>query len=258
MNDLQRTKEWHLARQGKVTASECYLLLKNHKEDMTEEELAAFKLENPKSRAKTKEVPFSDMTFTYLDKKIAEYYMTENAYLEYIELSEPHSKALDWGTTFEEDARKRYCMETGAEIEDAPFIPFVGCENFAGGSPDGINTEDNSIIEIKCPFNPAIHLRHFLYTSAEDLLADNEQYYAQCQMNMLCQEKASGKPCPHAVFISYDPRVSVDIQIRYITIPKDEAYQQNLIDRIHIAVEYYRERMIAMQKNKALQEGSEE
>lgn len=254
MNDLQRTNDWYLARRGKITASECYLLLKNHKEQMTEAELAEFKAANPKSRVTTKEVPFSDMTFTYLDKKIAEYYMTDNSFLEYTDLSQPHSKALDWGTTFESDARNRYCLEYGVEITDAPFIPLKGYENFAGGSPDGIDTDDNSIIEIKCPFNPAVHLQHFLYISGYDLLQDNEQYYAQCQMNMLVQELNSGRECPHCVFISYDPRVSQDIQLRAIMIAKDTDYQQQLLDRITLAVDYYRTKMQLVNRIKELQQ----
>ena len=48
MNDLQRTSDWYLSRKGKLTASEIYILLANHKEDMTEAELEQFKKDNPK------------------------------------------------------------------------------------------------------------------------------------------------------------------------------------------------------------------
>lgn len=252
MNELQRTKEWHLARQGKITASECYLLLKNHKEQMSDEEIALWKANNPKSKATTKEMPFSEATFTWLDKKIAEYYMTRDSYLEYIDLSQPHSKALDWGETFEDDARERYCLDYGKEIADAPFIPMnMGdYHKFAGGSPDGIDASDNSIIEIKCPFNPAVHLRHFLLEKPEDLKEYNEQYYAQCQYNMLMVELDTGKDCPRCTFISYDPRVSVDVQIKTLVIPKDDGYQADLIIRTRCAIEYYKQRMEAIQRNK--------
>ncbi len=43
MNNLQRCDEWYMLRKGKVTASEIYVILGNHKEDMTEEELALAK-----------------------------------------------------------------------------------------------------------------------------------------------------------------------------------------------------------------------
>jgi hypothetical protein len=53
---------------------------------MTDEELKAWKEANPKSRVTTKEVPFSTGTYSYIDEKIAEMYMPDNAYLEYIDM----------------------------------------------------------------------------------------------------------------------------------------------------------------------------
>ena len=91
---IQRTDEWFLARKGMMTASEIYLLLNNHKEQMTEEELAAYKEANPKSRVTTKEVPFSDGTFTWLNHKVAERFMPDNAFLEYIELNNVSNRAM--------------------------------------------------------------------------------------------------------------------------------------------------------------------
>ena len=108
MNDLQRTDDWYLTRKGKLTASEIYILLANHKEDMTEAELEQFKKDNPKSRVRTKEVPFSQGTFSYLDGKIAEQFMPNDAFLEYMEDCSPRSRAMDWGTLMEDSARVRY------------------------------------------------------------------------------------------------------------------------------------------------------
>lgn len=242
MNDLQRTDSWYLSRKGKMTASEIYILLANHREDMTEDELEQFKKDNPKSRVRTKDVPFSQGTFSYLDGKIAEQFMPNDAFLEYMEDCAPHSRAMDWGTLMEDSARSRYQNDTGNEVLDAPFVPLKGFEKFAGGSPDGI-IRSGGIIEIKCPFSPAIHLKHFLYETADDLKEDNLQYYCQIQYNMICVEREFGTNVPFGDFISYDPRISKSKQLKVLHIPKDEEIQKQLIERTELAVEYFKEKI---------------
>lgn len=251
MNDLQRTSDWFLSRKGKLTASEIYILLANHKEDMTEKELEQFKKDNPKSRVRTKEVPFSQGTFSYLDGKVAELFMPDNAFLEYMEDCSSRSRAMDWGTLMEDSARTRYQDETGNEVLDAPFIPFKGLEKFAGGSPDGI-IRTGGVIEIKCPFSPAVHLNHFLYEKAEDLKVDNLQYYCQLQYNMLCVEHETGTEVSFGDFISYDPRTSRNKQLKVLRIPKDEEIQHQLLERTQLAVEYFKEKINQISNAKAI------
>lgn len=248
-NDLQRNREWYLARKGKITASECYVLLNNSKVAMTEDELAEWKKANPKSRVTTKEVPFSSGTYTYLDEKIAEMYMPDNSFIEYMEECKFETKAMQWGTFWEDEARKKYSEATGFEILDAPFIALKEFENFAGGSPDGIirlleeNSGTNGIIEIKCPFNPAVHMRHFLFEKPEDLKEDNLQYYVQCQYNMVCVEREFGYKVDFCDFISYDPRTSKSKQLKVLRIPADTEIQKLLVERTGIAVSYLREQI---------------
>ncbi len=251
MNDLQRTSDWYLSRKGKLTASEIYILLANHKEDMTEAELEQFKKDNPKSRVRTKEVPFSQGTFSYLDGKIAEQFMPNDAFLEYMEDSVPRSRAMDWGTLMEDSARTRYQEETENEVLDAPFVPLKEFEKFAGGSPDGI-IRSGGIIEIKCPFSPAVHLTHFLYEKAEDLKEDNLQYYCQIQYNMICVERETGIGVSFGDFISYDPRTSRSRQLKVLRIPKDEEIQHQLLERTQLAVEYFKEKINQISNAKAI------
>lgn len=248
MNDLQRTSDWYLSRKGKLTASEIYILLANHKEDMTEAELEQFKKDNPKSRVRTKEVPFSQGTFSYLDGKIAEQFMPDDAFLEYAEDCAPRSRAMDWGTLMEDSARVRYQNETENEVLDAPFIPLKGFDKFAGGSPDGI-IRSGGIIEIKCPFNPAVHLTHFLYEKAEDLKADNLQYYCQIQYNMICVERETGNEILFGDFVSYDPRISRSKQLKILRISKDVEVQNQLLERTKLAVEYFKEKINQINKS---------
>ncbi len=251
-NDLQRTRDWYLARKGKITASECYVLLNNSKGAMTEEELKVWKEQNPKSRITTKEVPFSSGTYTYLDEKIAEMYMPENSFIEYMEECKFETKAMQWGTFWEEGARNRYQEALGYEVLDAPFIQLKGYENFAGGSPDGIIRNANGIIEIKCPYNPAVHMRHFLFTKPEDLKEDNLQYYVQTQYNMVCVSQEFGKRIDFCDFISYDPRTSKSKQLKVLRIPADEEMQSLLLDRTDLAVNYLREKIDSINNMQAI------
>lgn len=233
----QRSNAWFLNRRGKITASECYLLLANHKEPMSDEELAAYKAANPKSRLTTKEVPFSEGTYTYLNKKVAEYYMTDNSFLEYVEMSQTHNRATDWGTLWESDARKRYAEVTGYEVMEVGFIPMKGYERFFGGSPDGYVRYEDVIIEIKSPFNPEVHQDYLLFETPADLFDVKPQYYVQMQANMLVTDTSFGD------FISFDPRTSRSRQLKVLRVPKDDEICNLLMERVGLAVQYYRERM---------------
>ena len=208
MNLLQRTEEWHLKRKGMITASQVAVLMGNHREPLTERELESLRRENPKSRATMKEVPFSQGSYTYLDGKVAEMYMPDGTYLEYVDMFGADSRSTRWGTDWEDEARKAYEKATGYRVEDAPFIPLKGFENFAGGSPDGIVRERCGIVEFKCPSNPVTHMRHYLYESGEDLKEKEPEYYAQCQFNMLVVGRAYGWRVRFCDFVSYDPRTS--------------------------------------------------
>jgi len=233
----QRTDEWLLARKGKVTASECYLLLNNHKEPMTEEELAEFKKANPRSRTTTKEVPFSDGTFTYLNKKIAEYYMSDSAFLEDAEQRQVNNRAMQFGTLWEDTARQRYAESMGYEVYEVGFIPLEGYEIYAGGSPDGMIREEDGIIEIKCPWNPEVHQDYCLFEEPEDLKEYNLQYYCQCQKNMIVTKTS------FCDFVSFDPRTVKANQLKVLRIPKDEEMCKELLYRLDLAKQYYIERM---------------
>lgn len=233
----QRSKEWFLARKGKITASECYVLLNNHKEPMTVEELAEYKAANPKSRVTTKEVPFSDGTFTYLNKKIAEYYMPDDAFIEDNELKQIGNRATQHGELWEPTARTRYAELMGYEVFEMGFIPLKGYEKFAGGSPDGAIREEKGIIEIKCPWNGEVHQDYLLFTSPMDLKEYNLQYYVQMQMNMIVTET------DFCDFISFDPRTSKNLQLKVLRIPRDEIMCKQLMNRIELAKQYYKERM---------------
>lgn len=244
----QRTPEWFLERRGKITASEAVCLTYNHKEDepLTEEEIAAFREEHPRARVpETKKVdkPFSQMTYTYLDSKIAEVYMPQSTFLEYVEQSNYETRPLRWGNEWEDTARQRYAAERNVEILESPFINMKDYEMFAGGSPDGIIRHSDGIIEIKCPFNPAIHLRHCVMKKPKDLAEENLQYYVQCQYNMIVTSLHLETPITYCDFISFDPRISRSKAMKVLRIPADEEMQELLVARTKLAIEYIRARI---------------
>lgn len=247
MNDLQRTQDWFLARKGKITASECYVLLANHKEDvpLTADEQELFRAEHPRAKmpeTKKVDMPFSDATFTYLDGKIAELYMPDGSFTEYVETARYETRAMQHGTFWEDTARTRYAEAMGFEVLDAPFIPMKDFEKFAGGSPDGIVRNQDGIIEIKCPFNPSVHMRYLLLQTPQELMAENLQYYCQIQYNMLCVSLEYGYDVSYCDFISFDPRTSRSKQLKVLRIPQDKETQSLLRDRTQLAVQYMRQK----------------
>lgn len=233
----QRTQEWYLARKGRMTASEIYLLLGNRKVAMSEEELAAYKVANPKSRVTTKEVPFSEGTYTWLNRKVAECFMPDSSFLEYLEIKEVRNRTVEHGQFWEADARRRYAETMGYEVYEVGFIPLTGYEKFCGGSPDGIVRYEGGVIEIKCPFNPEVHQDYLLFEKPGDLKEYNLQYYAQMQLNMMATDSAFGD------FVSFDPRTSRSRQLKVLRVPRDAAMCETLSARVELAKEYYRERM---------------
>ena len=241
----QRTTEWMLARLGKITASEVSNLMKEHKEPMTEEELAAFKAANPKSRVTTKTVPFSDASYTYLNGKVMENYLplgssdvrSRNIVEEYIEQHSFSNRATEWGVMMEDSARDRYSETMGYEVLQVGFVPYEKYPNLAGASPDGMVREERGGLEIKCPFTLEKHLQHLLYEKPDDLKENEPEYYWQCYMNMLVTD------CLFWDFVSFNPYVSRSKQLKVLRIPRDENEISLLAERIYLAVEYIRLQM---------------
>lgn len=63
--------------------------------------------------------------------------------------------ATDWGHQHEPAARAEYERITGNKVRPNPFIKAPWAK-LIGGTPDGIGTKG---LEIKCPYNPAVHIR---------------------------------------------------------------------------------------------------
>lgn len=215
MNDLQRTTEWYLARKGMITASEIVNIL---------------------VKSKSKDEVFGKTAISYLNEKIAERFMDSEQFIYYNEDVKRSTPAMKWGNEYEDTAREVYEMATGNTVMDEPFQKLKGFEEFVGGSPDGRLSTMDGIIEIKCPYNPAVHLEHVSWKEPKDLLAGNPQYYAQVQANMLITGTN------YCDFISYSPLYRNRLDLSVLRVPRDEDYLKNLQERIELAVEYIKEK----------------
>jgi hypothetical protein len=90
---------------------------------------------------------------------------------------------------------------------------FFEYSKFSGGSPDGVSSD--SVIEIKCPFNSAEHLKHLLLKDREEVKDAIPEYYWQMTANALFTNKH------HAIFISYDPRFESQYQMKVLRFSID-------------------------------------
>lgn len=216
MNDFQRTSEWYLARKGMITASEIANIL---------------------VKGRGKDEVFGKTALSYLNDKIAERLMDDEMFIYYMEDVKKSTPAMRWGTEYESTAIEQYEMTLGVKIMDCPFMPLKGYEAFVGGSPDGRRSSMDRIIEVKCPFNPTVHIEHCRWNEPEDLKSGNLQYYAQVQLNML---DTGTKLCD---FISYSPLFRDGLDLHILEVPLDKEFCDNLMERVDLAVAYIKEQM---------------
>lgn len=132
---------------------------------------------------------------------------------------EVRGKAIDWGNTYEPVGVQFYERLTGLSVQEAGFVPHPE-NNRIGGSSDGFVGEDG-IIECKCPYNSAIHLKNMLTGEVPS------EYMDQVQGNLM----TTGRQwCD---FFSFDPRVISDSgKMMVVRVYRDEAYISELYERL--------------------------
>ena len=184
MEPLQRTEEWLEQRKGRITASSVGSIMG----------LA----------------PYSTRAYA-MRRMVREYH---NAPKEFI-----GNVATEYGTFHEEGAVVEFEMETGLEVEPAPFVPY---QDFFGASPDGY-VSDGRLIEVKCPYG--------LRNGGEfKSIEDQQHYYAQVQMQMLC---TGYKEC---YFFQWSPfRTMTEI------VERDEEFIEKMLNECH---DFYDEYLI--------------
>jgi putative phage-type endonuclease len=124
--------------------------------------------------------------------------------------------AMLWGTEQEAAARAAYEQITGTEVEETGFIAHDTL--YAGCSPDGLVDWDG-LIEIKCPYNSAVHIETLLGGMPTEHMPQ-----VQGQMWITGREWCD--------FVSYDPRMPAELQLHVQRIQRDPSFIADLEARI--------------------------
>lgn len=123
------------------------------------------------------------------------------------------STAMQWGTDNETMARMEYEGRTGALVEQVGFVKHSTLPS-VGGSPDGL-IGDDGVLEIKCPYNSANHLKTILGGMPIE-------HQAQVQGNMWINGRQ------WADFVSYDPRMPAPYDIYIERIERNDEFISKL------------------------------
>jgi len=198
----QRSKEWHEARSGMFTASECFKLMgKKFGPLLTD---------------------FTEIAQTYILEKVSDNF-TNNKH-------EVNSKEMAWGIEHEPIAKGQYELTFACEILDEGFVYWIE-NNQCGCSPDGIIKGEKRGIEIKCPYNPANHLKNLLIKSNSDFKNEFPQYYWQVQMSLMIYDFEKWD------YVSFHPFFNTKTRLNCIEILRDDKDITYLKERLNLAVE---------------------
>lgn len=114
--------------------------------------------------------------------------------------------AMQWGTEKEPEARAAYAFESGVEVTEVGFV--IHADIIASGaSPDGL-VGDDGLVEIKCPIS-ATHIATLIDRKAPAKYEDQMQWQMACTGRAWCD------------FVSYDPRLPLDMQLFFVRVPRD-------------------------------------
>jgi len=202
------SQEWHKFRSGRFTASECHKLMGEAKGLNTQ------------------------TAQTYIMDKVAET-LTDGWH------EEISSVSTRWGSDLEPEAVMYYQFAFDVTVEK----PDPQCPTWSqdvSGSPDGLVYVDKEVfgIEIKCPYNPANHVRHLLIRSVDDLKSTSKEYYWQIICYLLIFELEKYE------FVSFDPRFTGDKRMHVVEIKKSQVevdiarLKKTLLEAINIKNEY--------------------
>ena len=124
--------------------------------------------------------------------------------------------AMNWGTEQESAARLAYERHEDIEVQEVGFIAHDTLD--AGCSPDGLVYWDG-LLEIKCPWNTGVHIDTLLNGMPE-------HHTAQVQGQMWITGR------DWCDFVSFDPRMPVELQLHVQRIERDEAFIADLERRV--------------------------
>lgn len=119
----------------------------------------------------------------------------------------PISHEMQWGIDNEELAKMTYELTMFCTVADAGFIPHPSIA-MSGASPDGL-VGDDGLIEIKCP-KSTTHLNTLLMSEVPSEYLPQMMWQLACTGRQWCD------------FVSFDPRLLKELQIKIIRVMRDE------------------------------------
>lgn len=120
--------------------------------------------------------------------------------------------AMQYGTETEPLARIAYEFRTDNKVSEVGFIQHK--ELLAGCSPDGLIGTDGGV-EIKCPFQSAVHIETLLNGMPKE-------HMAQIQGTLWITGRSWWD------FVSFDPRLPAHLQLYIKRVERDSEYIENL------------------------------
>lgn len=160
-----------------------------------------------------KDEVFTQTGLTYLRRVAAErfgsYYVTS-------------AKSMEWGTENEAEAIAEYSKVQCVAVDSSPF-QFFEYTSAVGCTPDGIVDQDGCI-EVKCPYDPAVHVNTLLTRKVP------KDYEWQVIGHLLCTGR---QWCD---FISFDPRMQRPQRLVVIRVERDMELLEFLHSRLSLAV----------------------
>lgn len=128
------------------------------------------------------------------------------------------SPAMTWGTENEDMARTAYEVFKGVFVSELPWVAHPNIAN-AGCSPDGLVDDELGLVEIKCP-NTKTHIEYILKGEPA------KTYYNQMMWQMACTGRQ------YVDFVSYDPRLPVDLELFVARLQRDEEQIQLITEEV--------------------------
>lgn len=136
--------------------------------------------------------------------------------------------AMQWGIETEPQAKAAYSFLSGNQVADVGFIPHPSIA-MSGASPDGLVDEDG-LLEIKCP-NTATHLDTLLGAEIDGKYIKQMQWQMACTGRVWCD------------FVSFDPRLPVNLQCKIIRVQRDDGLIGSLEADVSAFVEEISEKL---------------
>lgn len=117
------------------------------------------------------------------------------------------TKEMQWGIDHEPEAIAAYSWHFDVEVQPTGFVRHPRID-YCGATPDGA-VGDDGLIEIKCP-NTSTHVDTLLRG------APDPRYIKQMQFQMACTGRK------WVDFVTYDPRMPLELQFRAYRVPRDD------------------------------------